>query len=341
MPMRARAWFRTSKNAWYATVDGRKVALGVKGRENKAEARKAWHRLMADGPKPKPQPKTEPKAATLRAVIDGFLADAEARVSAECLRNYRKHLLPFKAKHGHRPAVSLTVAEAESYARRPEWSPSYRNGILGSLVSAYRWAERTGLVAVSPLRHLRKPPKTSRGAKALICQADHERLCEAAQPSFRAFLKLLWLTGARPGEIAGLTAADLDLAKGVAVLSEHKTAHLGKVRIIFLCPEAVGLLRPLVAACPSGLLFPGQDGGRLTVSAITCRFTRLCKKAGVKCIAYGYRHTFATTALANGVPDAQVAALMGHSGTAMLHRHYSHLTAQSQALREALGRVRA
>ena len=41
-------------------------------------------------------------------------------------------------------------------------------------------------------------------------------------------------------------------------------------------------------------------------------------------IAYGYRHGFATDAAA-GVPDAQVARLLGHSSTVMLHRHYSHL----------------
>ena len=38
--------------------------------------------------------------------------------------------------------------------------------------------------------------------------------------------------------------------------------------------------------------------------------------------------------------DAQVSELLGHSGTAMLHKHYAHLTARSQALRDALGRVR-
>jgi integrase len=57
-------------------------------------------------------------------------------------------------------------------------------------------------------------------------------------------------------------------------------------------------------------------------------------------IAYGFRHGLATDALSRGVADAVVAELLGHSGTAMLHKHYAHLTARSQALREALGRVR-
>lgn len=52
------------------------------------------------------------------------------------------------------------------------------------------------------------------------------------------------------------------------------------------------------------------------------------------------RHTFATDAPTNGVPDAQVAALLGHSGTAMLHRHYAHLGAKAKSLRDVLDRIR-
>lgn len=148
MPRIPRPWFRTSKNAWYATLNGRKVSLRVFGKEKKADALIAWHRLMAEGLKPK----AEPKPATVKAIIDGFLADAESRVSPECLRNYRKHLLPFVKKHGSRPADGLTVADAEAYTRQPGWSASYRNGVLGSLVSAFRWAERTGILTTNPLR---------------------------------------------------------------------------------------------------------------------------------------------------------------------------------------------
>jgi integrase len=79
----------------------------------------------------------------------------------------------------------------------------------------------------------------------------------------------------------------------------------------------------------------------MTPQSVTKRMARLCRKAGVKAIAYGYRHTFATDALANGVPDAQVAALLGHSGTTMLHRHYSHLTEKANVLREAAAKVRS
>jgi integrase len=120
--------------------------------------------------------------------------------------------------------------------------------MLGSLITAYRWAERGQVINLNPLNGIRKPPKASRGAKALVSAGSHARLTTHATPFFKAFLQLLWLTGARPGEIASLTAFCIDLAQGIAVLTEHhKTAHLGKVRIVYLCPEAVAILRERIS----------------------------------------------------------------------------------------------
>lgn len=48
---------------------------------------------------------------------------------------------------------------------------------------------------------------------------------------------------------------------------------------------------------------------------------------------------FATRALAAGESDAVVAALLGHSSTAMIHKHYSHLDGQARVLKDAAERV--
>ena len=77
------------------------------------------------------------------------------------------------------------------------------------------------------------PARVSRGAKAIVPAEAHARLFEHPVAFLRAFLQRLGLTGARSGEISVLQAEDLDLAQGVAVLNDHKTAHLGKSRVIF------------------------------------------------------------------------------------------------------------
>ena len=124
-------------------------------------------------------------------------------------------------------------------------------------------------------------------------------------------------------------------------LAEHKADANGKPRLIFLTPELVALLSVQAARFKTGALLRSRKGVAWNGRSITQAMMRLAKKAGVTGIAYGYRHGFATTALSNGVPDAHVAALLGHSSTAMLHKHYSHLTSQADVLRGSLAKVRA
>jgi integrase len=335
----AQPWFYAAKNTWYVWDGDKKVSLGVRGEANKAEALKAWHRLIANG---KPMPEAKAEAPTVAEVVKEFLADAEARLKPATLRGYRDFLEPFSKHLGKVKADRITPAQAEAYARKPGWSNSTRHDFLSALAVAFRWAEQTQRLAGNPLRHLRKPPMESRGDKALVSNKAHTRLMKKAPVYFKPFLTLLYLTGARPGEVAAITAENFDEGNALVRLKEHKTARHGKSRTIFLCPEAVALLREQRAEYGSGHLLRNRLGLPYTKNAVVHMMASLRKKAGVKgATAYGYRHAWATAALAKGVPDAQVAALMGHSGTAMLHRHYSHLTAQGQALREALVKVRA
>jgi integrase/recombinase XerC len=331
-------WFRSDKNTWYATIDGKKISLGVRGKENKADAVRAWHRLMADG---RTTPEARAEVPTLTKLVTAFLADAEVRLKPATVRGYRDFLNPFADQYGPLRADRLTPAQALAYARKPAWSNSTRHGFLSVLSITFRWAERTGLLTNNPLTHLSKPPMESRGASALVGDDDHDKLLNAAPAYFKPFLMLLHLTGARPGEVAAITAENFDEETGIVRLKEHKTTRHGKSRLIFLPAEAVALLKELKGQHSTGHLLRNRVGQPFTKNAIVHMMASLRKKTGVKgTTAYGYRHRFATDALANGVPDAQVAALMGHSGTTMLHRHYAHLTAKAQALRQALANVR-
>jgi integrase/recombinase XerC len=330
-------WYRESKGTWYATMEGRMKSLGVKGEANEADAYKAWHRLMA-GAMDRTKPKAEP---TVGEVVKGFLADVVARAKPNTVRLYRLFLNPFAKRFGTMKASALTPPLVETYARKPAWCETTRNAFLGALATAFRWAERARLINRTPLVGLKRPPKVSRGAEAVIGKEAHEKLLAKAGKHFKPFLMMLHLTGARPGEVAAITSDNFDADNGMIRLKEHKTAYKGKPRTIYLCAEAVEVLLGQRAKYGSGFLLRNTTGKPWTGKSVVKAMIALRKRAGVaKAIAYGYRHTFATDALANGVPDAQVAALLGHSGTAMLHKHYSHLTGQARALRDALSKVR-
>jgi integrase len=336
------AWYRTGKDGWYAKVGGRQIALGVKGKQNSAAAQQAWHRLMAGGAGPGPGPAPMPAGdATVSAVVNGFLTESRGRVKPNTHATYTGLLGPVASHFGDTPAAALSAARLLAYADRPGWGRSYRHNLIGAVQTAFKWAAANGLVGADPVRSVRRPPKASRGRKCVIRAETHARLLAAATPALRLLLTVLHETGARPGELSRLAAADVDFGAGVAVLCDHKTAgSSGKPRMIVLTPGAKDLLHAQAQAHPTGPLLRNARGGAWTKDGIGLAVRRARRRAGVDATAYGYRHTFATDALAGGVPDATVAALLGHSSTAMLFRHYSHLTSRADVLRRAASAVR-
>jgi integrase len=347
MPRQAKPWFRSNQGTWYGTVDGRKTNLRVRGRENEAAAWIAWQQLRNGGPPPTVQPApaapTAPAAqvVTVGNVVRDFLRDAAGRVEADTLELYRLFLTPFAKLHGRLPAASLTCPAAEQYSRRPTWNDSTRSAFLAVLARAFRHAERARLIDRTPLIGLRRPPIASRAADAMVTRADHEKLIAVVSTPFRRFLGFLFLVGCRPAEAAQLAAGDVNWDDGTAIVRNHKTRRKGKRRVLYLTPAAVADLRELANRYPSGPLFRNRVGKPWTRATIGMAMRKARKLVGLPGkIVYGYRHGFATDALAAGVPDAHVAELLGHSSTAMLHKHYSHLATRVKVLTEAVRVVR-
>jgi integrase len=156
---------------------------------------------------------------------------------------------------------------------------------------------------------------------------------------WRAVIHFLWLTGARPGEASKITAEMVDWSAGVVKLKEHKTKHKGKQRMIYLSPDAIELLKSQRDKHKSGYLFRGKKNKPFSMIAFVNKFQRISSRLGTRVTAYGLRHSFATRALERGIPEAQVAAMLGHAGTNMLFKHYSHLTSNARLLREQIAKV--
>lgn len=286
-------------------------------------------------------PIRELRDVTVADVAAAFLAAKEGTVKDTTHYVYRCLLKRPLVQFGSMKTLDLQPADVLRWLAGLPLSKSTRSGIAGTLCDALRWAESTGLIAANPLRTMKRPAKESRGAKTVISAQAHRAILAVANPQLGLLLELLYQTGARPSELTTLTAADVNFDHRVALLREHKTAHhTGQPRLIVLSPAAAELLRARAQERPDGPLLRNTRGKPWTKDAIVLAVRTASKRAGVKVTAYGYRHTFATNALEQGLPDAHVAALLGQSSTAMLHKHYSHLTAQTQSLRTALARVR-
>jgi integrase len=313
-------WYRREKRCWYVWLSGKQVRL----HEDKEKALRLWHRLALG------ENEGTQSGPTVASVVDDYLAGSEAKVKPATLLNRKKALLPLKEDHGGLPAASLTPDLVLGWLGTKPWGRSTRWLNVGVLKSCFK--------KVAPaLADLSVPGPLSRGAEALVSAGEYATLLAKAPQAYRDVLTVLWLTGCRPAELCAAEAANLDPKASALVLGEHKTDRTGRPRVVLLPPAAAEICGRLAALHPEGELFRNTHGEALTSVQIRKWIYKVRKRVGLERVtAYGFRHAFASDLLAQGVPDAQVAELLGHRGTAMLHKHYAHLSARTQALREAL-----
>jgi integrase len=329
---------------WFFTgPDGKQIPTGVADPADEAgavEARKKIIEEMAAAVAAKLAPVAPPARAarTVADAVPAYLARKRGEISAGAHRAYSFALdTHFKAAFGGRPVPTLVAEEIESWAGGFGWSRSYRHNTLGAVASFLKWAGH-------PLA-LKKPPKEGRGSEAVLTDEQFAAVLAAYDPrygggDFRELLRVLRETGARPQEVARLTAQAVDWGNRSATLREHKTAGKGGVRIIHFSEAAFAVLAAQKEKHRAGPLFRTRCGRAYSGKAIVQQMQRISKRVGFRAFAYGLgRHSFATKALVAGVPDTVVAALLGHKSTKMVHSNYGHVSEQSRALKEAVEKV--
>jgi len=329
MPRYSHPWYRSCRNSWYVTLNGKKIALGVQGKGNKTEAYRVWRELLSQE---KPATFLPVQHTSLPDLISLFLLHLSTGIKPKTVSWYRQFLSQ---------VPSLNPIQIDLFIKKKKWSASTKRGFLVSVKALIKWAVKNHYLNHDPLSCLTPPPMSSRGEKALIRKEDHLKIIKATSGDFKILLQLLWDTGARPTEISLVTDKTFKPESGVIIPEFHKMSRKGSSRVICLPQSSVLILNKQMLRYRQGYLLRNAKGFPFDKDAIVCKLRRLRIKTGVKNLtAYGYRHTFATNALASGVPESQVAALLGHSGTAMLERHYNHLLSKIDILREALKKIK-
>lgn len=293
---------------------------------------------MADTlPFPAPMPSADP---TVREVI-GFYLRLEAKIETRCTKRAweeRERILrAFAAVHGELHISECKKAHLivwiEGNPRlKSEWT---KGRWCRTVQSAFNWAcDKTDLIAKNPFKGVRYK-KGKRGRP--LTDAEFAGLVAAAGKVFEPVLCFCRFTGARPGEMAAATWADvhgsLESGRAWIILREHKTSHVedAKPRVIGLGPAACQLLLDIRRSlnCLPGLepehVFNNSRGKPWTRNAINLRFANLRKRLNLPADAklYGTRHAYATHAIKTLRDIRGVSRLLGHQGTAMTE-HYLH-----------------
>jgi site-specific recombinase XerD len=337
MPREPKPWYRSRDDAWYVQVNKKQVFL-AHGKVNKQSALDAYYELMAK------EGRTPPKDMRVAELALLFKEWGRENLAESTWEWYRGHLQSFldhkDGAYGQLKVSQLTENHIDAWLRARKVGPSTRRGAITALKRLLSWGIKKRRIAENPLKDMERPEM---GRRRPLTPAEFEAIFAAvSDQEFRDVLTALRLTGARPAEVAGVTATDVH--GDVWLLEEHKTrGKTGKPRVIYLNAEMVELTAKLMGKNPTGPLFRNTDGNRWTRNAIRCRFRNLRKKLGLEAgvVCYGLRHAFVTDALERGVPIATLAEIVGHSDTKMISAVYSHLNERREHLRKAVEQATA
>lgn len=257
----------------------------------------------------------------------------------------RSRILP---AFGHRPIGSIRHTDVQGFATRclaSGLAQSTTRALVRRLSSILADAVRDRLIPANPAAGVtvRLDPRTPDERAAALSPDQLAALVEALPPRLQALPLVLAYAGLRPGEAIGLTVDRVDFlrrtirvdrqlvtaARGPAVFGPPKTPS--SVRVVPLPDALADILAAHIAAHgtgPDGLLFRSRDGHALRRNTLGDTWQRATKDLDLPPGARGWhsgRHTYASAALASGVPVATVSRLLGHASLAETMTTYAHV----------------
>lgn len=274
-----------------------------------------------------------------------YLSD-QRQVSPETLRAYETDLALFRRfleeEHvgGEPPGPegidAFAVRGFVASRHRAGNKPSSIARRLSAVRSFLRHAVREGRIEASPGKGVPTPRQPRLLPKTLTVDEMFALLDGIPDDGIaglrdRAILELLYATGMRVGELAGLDLEDVDVGNGMArVLGKGR-----KERMVPVGGKAQAALRSWLAASADlrmgraaepEALFLNLRGGRLTDRSVRRILDRRLAEAAVAGHAspHALRHSFATHMLGAGADLRAIQELLGHASLSTTQR-YTHV----------------
>ena len=271
------------------------------------------------------------------------------RVRPATLRSYRQivrnHILPAL---GSWPLADLRPGDVERWTGslagrglRPSTVALCRRVLAACLADA----ERDDRAARNVARLARAPKVAGTTRRRTLTTAEARALLDLARDDADAGLlvTLALGTGARVGELLALDWSDADLATGeVRIHGSRSRAGVGPTksargtRVVKLPAFALAALRaetrrsgPIIANAVGGPLIPERAGERWRV---------LRARAGLDGLRFhDLRGSFATLALAAGIPPKALADVLGHDAAVLLRTYAGPIENGRDAIADAIG----
>jgi len=271
----------------------------------------------------------------------------ERRLSEHTVAAYRRDVTQLATFLGRqrRSLVSATYPELRRFLAQQATLGYARSSIarrVGAIHTFYRWATARGAVERDPAAMLGRPKVVNR-LPTVLRPREAAELVEAPAPPEgdrpleravalrdRAILELMYGSGLRVAEVAGLTVDRLDLGRGrVTVMGKGS-----KEREVPMSDPAVLAIEAYLVAGRRSMASEGSPAAffnRRHKPIGTRDIRRLVGRYGARMLSgrhvtpHTLRHSFATHLLEGGADIRAVQELLGHASVATTQR-YTHVS---------------
>ena len=253
-----------------------------------------------------------------------------------------RHLLTFAERRGLHEVSDLRIGDLRAWLGEQADAGAARATIARRAASArtfLKWAEHTGRIEADPSIRLVAPKrlatlpgvlKQDEAAEMLELAAVRADDADPLHVRDRAVLELLYASGIRVGELAGLDVDDVDLAHGVVRVmgkgSKERVVPFGEpARRAVVDWLAV---RPQLVNSRSGpALFLGRRGRRVDPRQVRTAVHELLSHLpdAPDLGPHGLRHSAATHLLEGGADLRMVQEILGHASLATT-QVYTHVS---------------
>jgi integrase/recombinase XerC len=282
------------------------------------------------------------------ALIDGFAdhLELERHLAHSTVDAYRRDLSQLAAflRRNRRDLPGAGIDDLRRFLAQLTSLGYARASIarrVGAIHTFYRWAVSHEVVAEDPAALLGRPkvvnrlpvvlrvPEAAALVEAPVVTADASDIDAAVALRDRAILELMYGSGLRVSEVAGLTTDRVDLERGrVTVVGKGDKER--EVPLGDLAREAVAgwlAVRGVLGAGRGDELFMNRRGrpiGPRDIRRLVGRYAGAAL-SGRRVTPHTLRHSFATHLLEGGADIRSVQEMLGHASVATTQR-YTHVS---------------
>ena len=311
------------------------------------------------------------EAAIRKGEFQNVIGIARRKTLSEVIARYRAEALPRKSEgsqkvertilafwEGKLGAYALSYIDAETITkhltelRTRGWSRKIKDDAEATpkprsdrtikyyrdtLALLFKYARQWGWTSANPLDGVSKVTKIRNGRVRYLSDDEREALlkaCKASEnPQLYVIVVFALSTGARRGEILGLTLADLDLSRDMAIFRDTKNGDTRSVPIVghlktlleSHAAKAKAFYSRMQPAAQQQWLFPRSDG----LEPIDIRKAWQTARDAAGLVDFRFhdlRHSTASYLAMNGASLLEIADILGHKTLQMVQR-YAHLSA--------------